>query len=269
MKYRFILFLIVFPAFQVSSQTVKGVQIVKAELITDASDYSKPFTLGIRFEIQPDWYLYWKNPGDSGLPIDITWILPKGWSAAEILHPVPQKIAHENTVSYGYKKEVVLMATITPNGKSAGELKAKLDWLVCEKSCVRGKAEVGLDIRNQSEDRRAEAKRALDRWKGILPLVRSKNPVTFQKASASLHGAGLRIEIPFQKTKNVQVVDFFPSSSKGILIDYRTISVKDEKIVFTATLEGTGTGEIFLSGLLIGSDGKAYECSVPVKFSTM
>jgi len=269
MKYRFIPFLLVFFSSQVSSQTVKGVQIVKAELLSDASDYSKPFTVGIRFEIEPDWYLYWKNPGDSGLPIEIEWILPAGWTADELRHPVPQKMVYENTVSYGYKKEVVLLTTITPKGSSGGGIKAKLDWLVCEKSCVRGKAEVKIDVKKMSEARRADAKRTLDQWKNLLPFARSENPVTFQKAVASMQGAGLNVEIPFQTKQDVHIVDFFPSSVKGFLIDYRTVGVKNNRIVFSGTDEGTGTGEIFLSGLLIGADGKGYECSVPVKFSSL
>ena len=269
MRYRFLPFLVVFFSFQVSSQTVKGIQIVKAELLSDATDFSKPFTVGIKFEIQPDRYLYWKNPGDSGLPIEVEWLLPKGWTADETRHPVPQKMAYENTVSYGYKKEVVLLTTITPTGSSRGPMKAKLDWLVCEKSCVRGKAEVSLDIRTRSGNQLADAKRILDRWKGLLPFARSENPVTFQKAVASMQGAGLAVEIPFQPKLGVQIVDFFPVSIKGFLIDYRTVGVKNNRIVFSGADEGTGTGEIFLSGLLIGADGKGYECSVPVKFSSL
>lgn len=102
---RFQIFVWVFLAFSPSvlAQKVKGVEIVKAELMSDAEDYSKPFTVGIKFTIEPDWYLYRKNPGDSGLPIDVTWVLPRGWTAEEPLHLVPQKFAHDNVVSYGYK----------------------------------------------------------------------------------------------------------------------------------------------------------------------
>ena len=263
-----LLFLFLFTS-SVSSQTVKGVQIVKAEVVTDATDFSKPFRVGLKFTIKPKWYTYWKNPGDSGLPIGVEWVLPSGWEAGELLHPVPQKFAHDNIVSYGYEREVVLLTTVTPNGKAAGPVKAKLDWLVCEKSCVRGKAEVRLDLKRQSEDQRVQAQRLLDSWHEQLPRLRAENPVVFQKARASMHGVGLNIEIPFQPTRDIELVDFYPSSVKGILIDYGSITVKNGKLVFNGTLEGTGTGEIYLSGLLIGSDGKAYECSVPVKFSSM
>ncbi|MBI3003852.1 MAG: hypothetical protein HYY49_00365 [Ignavibacteriales bacterium] len=251
------------------AQKVKGVQIVKAELVSDATDFSKPFIVGIKFVIEPEWNLYWKNPGDSGLPIDVTWVLPRGWEADDLLHPVPQKFAYENVVSYGYKKEVVLLTTITPKGNSGGTVRANLDWLVCEKSCVKGSAKVRFDVKWQTAKQREEAARLLAMWRGRLPQTRQQIPVVFQKASASFHGAGLSIEIPFEATRRVNLVDFFPSSVKGIFIDYSSVGVRDGKIVFNATLEGTGTGDIYLSGLLIDADGSAYECSVPVKFSTM
>jgi len=253
-----------------TAQKVKGVQIVKAELISDATDLTKPFTVGIRFVIEPDWYLYWKNPGDSGLPIDVTWVLPKGWEADDLLHPVPQKFAYENVVSYGYKKEVVLLTTITPKGTANGTVKAKLDWLVCEKSCVKGNANVQLNPKRQTEKQLQEASELLTVWRERLPRPRSENPVEFQKASAFFHGVGLKVEIPFTLKKgDIALVDFYPQSVHGFLIDYGSVQVQDNKIVFTGVHEGTGTGDIYLSGLLIGADGKAYECSVPVKFSTM
>ena len=36
------------------------------------------FVLGIKFDLDPGWHTYWKNPGDSGLPPDIKWSTPKG-----------------------------------------------------------------------------------------------------------------------------------------------------------------------------------------------
>ena len=262
------LFVILF-SFSVSAQTVKGVQIVKVELVTDATDFSKPFRVGLKFTIEPKWYTYWKNPGDSGLPIEVEWILPGEWEAGELLHPVPQKFIHDKIVSYGYEREVVLLTTVTPNGKAKGPVKARLEWLVCEKSCVRGTAEVRLNPGTQSEEQRVEAGRLLDSWQDQLPRPHKENPVVFQKARASMHGVGLSIEVPFESTRELKLIDFYPSSVKGIFIDYRSISVRDSKLVFNGTLEGTGTGEIYLSGLLVGADGKAYQCSVPVKFSSM
>src|SRR5689334_9116933 len=34
--------------------------------------------IGIRFKMDPEWHIYWQNPGDSGEPPKITWKLPPG-----------------------------------------------------------------------------------------------------------------------------------------------------------------------------------------------
>ena len=34
--------------------------------------------LGLRFKLTPGWHIYWKNPGDSGLPPELECNLPVG-----------------------------------------------------------------------------------------------------------------------------------------------------------------------------------------------
>jgi DsbC/DsbD-like thiol-disulfide interchange protein len=49
---------------------------VRAELMAYAPDGvqpGKPLLLGVHMQHQAGWHTYWKNPGDSGLPIQLTW----------------------------------------------------------------------------------------------------------------------------------------------------------------------------------------------------
>ncbi len=257
------------PVSTSEAQMVKGRQIVRAELMTDASDFSKPFTVAIHFVIEPDWYTYWRNPGDSGLPIEVEWVLPGGWSADEIKFPVPEKFTHDNLITYGYKKEVVLFATINPAGSARQPLKAKLNWLVCKESCVRGDAVVNLDLKNIDGEKRAEASGIMQQYRQRLPQPRASGSIVFEKASAEMAGVGLRIRIPFKAASDLEFVDFYPESVKGILMDFSSIRLEGEQLVFKGTPEGTGTGDIYLRGLFISADGKGYESSVPIKFSDM
>jgi len=39
----------------------------------------QPFMLGFKFTIAPGWHIYWKNPGDSGLPTEVKLNLPEGF----------------------------------------------------------------------------------------------------------------------------------------------------------------------------------------------
>ena len=78
------------PAFAQSpaqAQAVVQTENVRAELLADASAIKpgEPFWVGLRQTIRPKWHTYWKNPGDSGLPTEIAWTLPSGFSAGDIL----------------------------------------------------------------------------------------------------------------------------------------------------------------------------------------
>ena len=64
--------------------------------------------IGLRFKLTPGWHIYWKNPGDSGLPPEIEWNLPEGIEFEEILWPSPELAPLEPLTSYGYYDEVVL-----------------------------------------------------------------------------------------------------------------------------------------------------------------
>src|SRR5690348_10936794 len=64
--------------------------LVKADLVAEAASIAPGATLwtDLRLVIKPGWHIYWRNPGDSGLPTAIDWTLPPGYSAGPIRWPV-------------------------------------------------------------------------------------------------------------------------------------------------------------------------------------
>ena len=44
----------------------------------------EPFWVAYRLQAESGWHTYWRNPGDSGLPSEITWQLPEGWQVSEL-----------------------------------------------------------------------------------------------------------------------------------------------------------------------------------------
>ena len=89
---------------------------VEAELVAEksAAQAGKPVMLGLKLRMEPQWHTYWKNPGDSGLPTKIDWILPAGWKAGPIQWPYPHPLPVGPLMNYGYEDEVVLLTEITP-----------------------------------------------------------------------------------------------------------------------------------------------------------
>jgi DsbC/DsbD-like thiol-disulfide interchange protein len=133
-------------------QTYQGRELVKATLLADTSAIipGKPFTAGLLLRMAPDWHTYWKFSGDAGLPTEIKWKLPAGWKVGEIQWPIPLKTNDPGDIqTYGYQDEVLLMQEITPPAKidiSPVKLSAEANWLVCEKICIPGGANLELEL---------------------------------------------------------------------------------------------------------------------------
>jgi len=102
---------------------------------------------GSYFKLEPGWHVYWKNPGDAGLPPHVAWKLPEGITAGPLQFPAPKRLALGPLMDFGYEDEVLfplalkVAATATPG---TAVLHAKVDWLVCQASCIPGKAELEI-----------------------------------------------------------------------------------------------------------------------------
>lgn len=145
-----VLFLISFSSFDVfAAENLKS--HIKAEVVSDRSSVQpgERFYAGIHFKMDPDWHIYWRNAGDSGIPTVIDWKLPEGVRAGPLLWPFPKKIQMEEITSYGYDDEIILLneMTISENFSSHQlTLEADVTWLGCEKICVPGKSSPSLTL---------------------------------------------------------------------------------------------------------------------------
>ena len=141
---------------QNSGKAVVTTPQVRAELMAhapDGADPGKTVWLGLQLTHQPDWHTYWKNPGDSGLPITVQWTLPAGITAGDIAWPVPKKIPIGNLANYGFDGTVLLPVPLTISdafkaGASNNEIDVKLkaNWLVCRKECIPEEGEFALKV---------------------------------------------------------------------------------------------------------------------------
>lgn len=107
--------------------------------------------IGFYFQMKPEWHLYWKNPGDSGLPprveLDST---PEGSQFSELIFTQPVRIPFKTQMNFGYEKEALfLIDWRIPENARPGEsirIDAKLKWLICKEECLPGKAELSLSL---------------------------------------------------------------------------------------------------------------------------
>lgn len=137
-----------------SSAASSGSSQVDTRVIADttAIEVGKPFRLGVHFDIQPEWHIYWRYAGEVGIPTRIEWSLPPGFKIGELQWPNPRAIDDPATGlnSYGWDDELVLFATVMPpavlDPGAAYVFEARSSWLACKIQCVPGSSEDSLAL---------------------------------------------------------------------------------------------------------------------------
>jgi hypothetical protein len=94
----------------------------------------------ITFDIEPGWHLYWKNNGDTGMPIMLKLTLPEGVTAGEILWPTPKRYEHSGgLLDYTYDCSVTIFIPLSGVKKDQPvSVKADIEFLVCKEACIPG-----------------------------------------------------------------------------------------------------------------------------------
>lgn len=107
--------------------------------------------LAIPLRIEKEWHVYWRNSGDTGLPTDVSWTLPKGFKVGPVLMPPPVRYRDAlSLISFVLDGEPVLLAELeVPPDAPAGEsvtIEAMAEWLVCKELCIMGDATLKLSL---------------------------------------------------------------------------------------------------------------------------
>ena len=123
---------------------------VEAELVAETQSLQAGTTqwVALRLRPEPQWHVYWRNPGDSGIPTRIDWSLPEGVQAGAIHWPAPHSFRLGDLVNYGYGEETLHLVPLTLAGDLRGTvtLKATAKWLVCKDICIPGSADLQLQL---------------------------------------------------------------------------------------------------------------------------
>ena len=113
MKYKLIAFLLLFTTYNFANSVNTGHADVSLIKFSGNNSQANEFFIGIKMDMQKNWHTYWKNPGDSGGPIKVSWNLPDGITISDIYWPTPKLIPYSPLMTYGYKDFVIFPFKIT------------------------------------------------------------------------------------------------------------------------------------------------------------
>lgn len=135
------------PSSTASGGLYEGKPRVRATLVSDLTQVEPggALRLGVHFRMERGWHIYWRNPGEAGLPSEVVWDAPRvtvgplTWPAPEV-HRSPDG----SITSYGYGGEVVLFATgrAQPDVQPPLTIVATAEVLVCEVQCIPARFEL-------------------------------------------------------------------------------------------------------------------------------
>jgi len=159
------------------------------------------FEVGVRFELEDNWHIYWINSGDSGLPPRVVWKNPDGFSVGDFVFPIPKRHhSPGDIVTNILPGKPMLVATVTPPASMSEKkvtLGADVIYLVCNDKCLREKTHVTLEMPVLSPGVEATSanRKLFKRARRAAPQATSKYLTVSAEGSPKTISAGAKFEV--------------------------------------------------------------------------
>lgn len=121
-----------------------SVRLVSA---VDAVGEVENLQFGMEFQLQPGWKIYWRSPGDAGLPPVPDWSQSDNVSAVDMEWPLPVRFELFGLQTFGYEETVVFPLSVKPeNPGHSVSLSGTVSYLVCKEICIPHQADIALGL---------------------------------------------------------------------------------------------------------------------------
>lgn len=121
-----------------------SVRLISAQTETGSK---QTLRLGLEYELQPDWKIYWRSAGDAGFPPQLDWTGSENVGDANILWPAPHRFSIFGLETFGYKDHIILPIDVAiPDPAQPVAIRLDVDYLVCSDICIPANASFNLDI---------------------------------------------------------------------------------------------------------------------------
>lgn len=103
--------------------------------------------IGLEFDLAAGWHIYWRAPGDAGVPPRVNWANSRNLAGKETHWPLPQRYTIFGLTTFVYSNHVILPIDVRVLDPSRPlELRGHVSYLACQKICVPYQADLALDI---------------------------------------------------------------------------------------------------------------------------
>ena len=127
--------------------------------------------IGLQVNLLPEWKIYWRNPGDAGLPPEIKWETGNNIKSMNLLFPNPKRFKFFGIETFGYENEVIFPIVIERSNKIkkiSGLL--QFEAQVCSEICVP--VNYNYDLKNLTYNDKNNSKlKDILKYKNEVPKI--------------------------------------------------------------------------------------------------
>lgn len=171
-------------------------------------------TIALVMTPDPEWHGYWKNGGDAGFGMRVTWHLPPGVTIGDLSYPVPQTLVIAGLMNHVYEHPYALLAPLRVDASVAPgtrlPIRGDAVWLACTREvCVPEAGSFSIDLVAGDGAITAAARTRFDALRTKLPL-----PLT-TPARFAVAGDMLRIAVPLPASRAIDRPHLFVESVRA------------------------------------------------------
>lgn len=101
----------------------------------------------VEMRLEPGWKIYWRSPGEAGVPTTIDWSGSKNLRAAETRWPRPKRARIWNVDTVGYGGEIRFPAALQLRDPAAATLlHVRVAYGICREICIPDEAILTLQV---------------------------------------------------------------------------------------------------------------------------
>ncbi|NLS17820.1 cytochrome C biogenesis protein [Rhizobium sp. P40RR-XXII] len=168
----------------------------RMRLVALAPDAEGHIRAALQIEPEPGWITYWREPGQGGIPPQVTLAPDSGVTLEKTGYPVPKQITVGNIKEIGYDAPVTLPLDFRVTGKVPANLKLTAFVGLCKEICIPFQADYSLPL-PAGEQPTSHELALLDAAKARLPETPSSDfAIQSRKISADAKNLSLRLTLP-------------------------------------------------------------------------
>jgi suppressor for copper-sensitivity B len=207
----------------------------------------------LTFDLAAGWKIYWRSPGDAGLPPELSWQTTENVQhndnqpAIEMAWPKPHRVSLLGVETLAYGGRTTFPVVVTPeNPDMPSHVRGEVNYLVCADICIPATARIEATLDPQKADVYAAEGAAQMITAAYTDIPQPSEAMRIQAARWSMQDGQPVIDLTFSlqqpATQNLDIfAEIQPSAMRGRapVDDLKAISFR-KPVIYQKTLADNG-----------------------------